>query len=856
MTNYAGQWNPNGPYGIVKANEVEGGLHDYTWDKTEYATVEQALEALVPVDRRTPGMIVRARELTNTVWVQRWWDSGGDEWLPVRDAAKQLEWGVYSGLIVSITGGGTTLTLAAGAYCSRIGEIYTIDNPIIFGSGGSAGTYVIYLSETCFPQRTLLSAGVEGAQTRCPIAVGVFNGTNWTSIEMCRYMATGFKTEDHVTVSKAGWGNFTTVRQALLWLNCFGDAYKYTREVRVLSDVTEAFSPAGGGCISFAETVFAGAATRLEGLRIVGHADTTTGTYTRILFGSGATKGFFLDVNFTPHVEVSGLQFVYSGTPDDGDEDATVFKNLGKGSHIHDCVVVNGTGTLTHFAYWYNAGAITLGGADVADDSNGVLFDRLNLESAVVLNGVLLSLDSAAGSVTGKLTVRDCTLTADSSYYYSLLFVNSFDDGASFSPIIDNVLFNNCANNVLVPGDYAKTVISNSRFASMSAYRDISAATGDFTQISNCLYTSNVSVILGAKLYANCNFPGTNETITIANANCQLTNCARAGLPFGNVAGLTIASRFDGTQRSQILQGCELGPYAIEPNSSPGTFALAAACVEPGVILFPNGLVGTLTTAITRSLTTSAGVKRQDIAGSNGWTDPSGTAADLFFYWFLRLKKGETVPVLRFDTVPPDVYGQPGNTPAGDEAAYAKADYAYVGTLQVFDNNAGGTSLENGIFKCFFGGAYVQHFGQGLRKFGTATCHLTTSDLRGSVTGAGITTGNASSLLVFNNAFFTNLVHALGFGWSLRVRVQETGVNTAQVAITAGGLVYQETLAMSGDITRTFNIETPICGATQSVEVRLDNYGAGTVSWWVDRVIHTIIENTNRLRVRQQGVDM
>jgi hypothetical protein len=390
----------------------------------------------------------------------------------------------------------------------------------------------------------------------------------------------------------------------------------------------------------------------------------------------------------------------------------------------------------------------------------------------------------------------------------------------------------------------------------MAGYRDISAATGDYTQVSDCLYTSNVSVTLGAKLYSNCNLPGTNETITIANAQCQIANCARAGLPFGNVAGLTITSRFDGTQRSQVLQGCELGPYAYEPDSSPGTFSLAAARVEPGVVLFPNGLVGTLTAAITRSLTTTAGVKNQNIAGSTAWTDPLGTAADLFFYWFLRLKKGETTPVLRFDTVPPDVYGQPGSTPGGGEAAYAKADYAYVGTLQVFDNNSSGSSLENGIFNCFFGGAYVQHFGQGLRKFGTATCHMTTSDLEGNVNGAGITSGNSSSLIVFNNAFFTNLVHAMGFGWSLRVRVQETGVNTADVAIITGGLVYQELLAMSGDVTRTFNIETPICGATQSVEVRLDNYGPGTVNWWVDWVIHTIVENTNRLRVRQQGVDM
>lgn len=850
--------------GVVKDSYVDGGLHSYEWNSGTYATVYLALDALVAAGLRKEGMIVRMSRASDHVFVDyTWLDSA---WKPLIDTVTAYGYGIVTGFAVATGGGGTWIGVGKGVLVGWDGKARVMGNDATSLVPSGPGTWIV--GYNTLTDAIVFSSHAGGAGLAViPLAVVTHNGAIFTGLEECQLRANGGGCRTSVTVgSTVGLygANFTTIRKALVWMACFPPSVETPREVIVTSDITEPPQAHINGCISFDSDPGSGeydpylaTAGDMDGLRIVGRADGAVSpeSYPTVTFGSTGIPSYFLNPAFAcDNIHIKDLRFVYDGSTDDLNYHICAFLNLGRGARVYDCAFPSASSKLTLIAEWETVAAdANLGGGDAVGDGNGTVFERIYVDSAVGYDCALFGM-SVDGTLYGKISIIDCNFTAASSLRYGYALV-AYDLASDINFVVDicNTRFSDCNTTVVDVDQYARVMISNSIFGfSDVSYRDIECNNGEDAQVSNCAYTPLASMTLGADLYTGCIFSG---PLVIDETHTHFANCICYQKPFGHVSGLAIASRFDGTQRSQVLYGCELGPYADNNGASwyPG------GAIKSGVTLFPNGTVGKLTTEASYSLfVPSTGARRQNIAGSATWTVPDGSD-EFSFYFFLRMKLNDSTPVLRFDTSPPDVYGRPQAVGGAEATAgYTVNDYAFVGTLEVFEDMQTSSSKVEAIPKLFKGGSYVQHLGDGTRKFGGAVTHSTSGNLTGGGGPAVVGSGVSIAYVVWNATYWdgrSQFTQAMGLGWTLSFEITETGgVNPATVAIVAGNFSHLEAIPASGSVSRSFNIESPLCGVGQDNKLIVTNNGTGVVNFTWRWTLHTFVENVNRPLVRQNGV--
>jgi hypothetical protein len=842
--------------GVVKSDYVKGGLHEYEWSSGTYADVYAALNALITSERRNKGMVVRMLRTGDTTWGTYTWD--GSAWQPMADVAATYGHGIITGFTVGLVGGGASVGVGPGILVDWAGQVQIKANSETGIVPTGPGTWTIYYNTSTHAIGTQNHETSAVGFSHMPLAVGTHNGTIWTGLQQCQKYANGVKSDHFVTVgSDKGlyYANFTTVRTALMWMSCFSQSWgKAPREIRVISDISEVAQDHIFGCISFDsddlsgeyDPYLTGTVDMFTGLRIIGYTDGTDQTHPHpiVTFTQGGYYGYFIDFNFTKHVYIEGLAFKYTGGEDHYDNRICALLNLGPGSHVVDCEMIEASAPLTAFASWFSTGPINFGGYDEDQELNGTTFERVRVDSVTPENIFYAYSDD---EITGRLNLINCSFSGAAADYLSL--VNVYDmtwSGWKTSVVVSDCFIANCGDRVFYGAAYTKFQISNCLFGTLaSGCADIDAGNND-THVVNCIYETLAPLTLGAIYYTNCRFM---TDATVDNQRAYFSNCSNHDQPFGLVSGLAWVQRFSGTSfpRSQVLYGCELGPDTLLDTSY-----YAAGRVEPGLILMPNGVVAKITSAITYSIKSSGG-QRQNI-GNTAWTDPAGTATpEHSFYWFVRYT-GSGSPVLRFDTSPPDVYGRPSSTPAGAESTYSKNDYAFVGTLDVFNSTVTAGSAAAGLYLSFRGGAYVQNLGGGLRRFGTASSHMQSSAVY--VSGNIFFASGSGSIVVFDQSAWAQYAHAMGFNWTLNARINNAGGLSADCFMTTGGVAWHQLVASGDDEFADFNIETPIAGTTQDVEARLDAQTGTNITFYVDAVIHSITENVNRLSIRQQGVDM
>lgn len=852
--------------GVVKSDYVKGGLHEYEWSSGTYDTVYLALDALITSERRNKGMVVRMLRTGDTTWGTYTWD--GSAWQPIADVAATYGHGVINGFTVAIVGGGASVSIGQGILVDWNGNVFVHALAETGFVPTGPGTWIIYYN----PSTKSFGIGnheVSGVSyLHVPLAIGVHNGTIWTGLQQCQKYANGVKSDHFVTVGATTGldaANFTTVRKALMWMSCFPQPWgKSPREIRVISDIDEVAQDHIFGCISFDNDggsaqydpyLTSTLCDAFTGLRIVGYTDGTDQTHPHpvITFTQLGYYGYFINFNFTKHVHIEGLSFKYTGLQDHFDTYVCVFLNLGPGAHVVDCEMIETTAPLTTFATWYKDGNFNFGGFDEDAELDGTTFERVRIDSATpddVFNFY------ATGTITGRLNLINCSFSGASANYQSL--VDGFDDvmlGNKTVIVVDNCFIANCEDRIFYLGLYTNALISNCVFGTRALDCVDVHWNAPGVQVCNCTYLYGARMTLGARMYTGCQFM---TKLTIGDDETIFTGCMNEEYPFGHASGMAIASRFDGTQRSQVLMGCELGPYA----TIDVTQAYGAGRVSPGVALFPNGRVGRVVTQTYPIWNPGLG-QMETIGGSTAWTEPPGDGTEYPFYFFLRCDYNDATPVLRFDVLPPDVYGRPQAVGGTDAAAgYTVDDYCYVGTIEFHKARIGcdGT-IEHGVSELCQQGAYVQYLGTGVRKFGLASTWSVVSKTHVSGNYEDLEGGHYDALDLYKSAdWVAKFRNAVAFGWTLKMTIYHSGgTGNVNVSVTCGGVAFTEVLAPSASVDREFNVETPLIGLgtnPSDVRVRIQNFGAATNFANIDYefVIHTIVEDVNRIGVREVQV--
>ena len=317
------------------------------------------------------------------------------------------------------------------------------------------------------------------------------------------------------------------------------------------------------------------------------------------------------------------------------------------------------------------------------------------------------------------------------------------------------------------------------------------------------------------------------------------------------VGGLDQALEIEGTRRSRVLAGCELVPAYVVGGSTAG----ATYRVRPGVVLFPNGLVG-----YQSALSSGFGYWDMDldtqietIGGSTIWTAADGNAPNInFFYHFMRMKAGDSGPTRHMDVNPPDAYGHPQSVGGTHSAGgYTVNDYAFIGTLTVFDVKAGSVGA------CFKSGALVEDLGGGLRKFGIANVHKgkANSDFVNSATIAATAAGGTNTQIVFDDSALQEVVHAKECQMSITGTITETGVSgggSAHIRCPGMHLLF-ESIAISSSTEFSAVVNVPLQDGSD-IDAALDSVSLGTYSAALKIGMAMFVEDVNNLRRRGPAV--
>jgi len=337
-------------------------------------------------------------------------------------------------------------------------------------------------------------------------------------------------------------------------------------------------------------------------------------------------------------------------------------------------------------------------------------------------------------------------------------------------------------------------------------------------------------------------------------------------LEFSAIQARAWAGFYDGlsqgsAQRSQVLTGCACEPYTVRDGGA--TNAAAGFRVDDGAVLFPNGDVGIISSAMSETFTDPTGgfVKNSSISEHTGWTDPAGGGGLGYFYCYVYRDTVSENLTLGFDTQPPDAYGRPTSIHGSWPGNVADTDaFAFLGTLTVFDavvSVQSSTARERHL--AFEQGAHVVNYGNGIRSYGVANSHLDTSDYVELIQQVGATTAETryslldSALLISNPGFR----RARALGMSLNGHLVQSSSGVGSYALHGPGFVHHDNIpSVSGKNRHSIDFRVPVVQDPQQPP-QLIILPDGTLSYEMEMraTVHTIYENVNDLTVGPFHVD-
>lgn len=331
---YSSQWEPNGPYGIVKDTDVEGGFRVVA-DDTERNNI--------PRLRQKVGMQVY---VTSTA---KQWRLTSTADPPLSNAnftevATSLPEQTGSAFGVGCIGvnacvltfpAANTISIAAGVFYDFLGRKITNASAFTLDTSGVGnGVFVVTWDQT-------LGSGAGGwavknagsLNWRAHLAFGVFRkvGGLITDLKECQLYADGSSCQTQFSIGEDAsvaadfgrGGNFNTLKKALIFRCCYsnGDAsdpFNAPRKFAVYDQINE-----GADLIDFKSWEFTTDGTvtlaedHLEGLHIYGAVTATTvnrGILRWGVSGAPSTEPYINFGNLVNSVQFSDLRIEYYGT--------------------------------------------------------------------------------------------------------------------------------------------------------------------------------------------------------------------------------------------------------------------------------------------------------------------------------------------------------------------------------------------------------------------------------------------------------------------------------------------------------------------------------------------------------------
>lgn len=458
-------------------------------------------------------------------------------------------------------GGGLVVSLAAGTFYDAFGRKVTTTVPTTVTITGVASgeTYAIVWDPDsgngAFASKRVSGLGLGADIQDTVFAIAKLSGTSSiAAIEDVRRACTGEFVRSYVTVgSTAGFSgaNFTSIRQALLWIKCFKDDVAAGRPkiIYIITDITEPFRTADGGCIKIDaafDKFWDESSDRLEGIRIIGLNSTIGEPQPQITYGGAGQQGFFIDFNYlVRNWTIENIRILYAGDALLTNEDICFFKDAPGGFTVRK-VQLSGNNKLTHVCRW--TGSTNFGGSNTSESSQGFLWDQVhcsNLGQGTEA-GPTFAIGSlfhflTAGTIRGIMEFRACYFNASSTQEYQYAFTSPTGAGADDLYVsLKDCIFEGCTTAIFNELDDAQKLMSRCRFGAAATSYAMGTGNTQPVQLSQCVFANSTGINLtGAIAVSDCiakdACPVTGGTTTDLN-NCDFHTDGTFSGPFHSIS--------------------------------------------------------------------------------------------------------------------------------------------------------------------------------------------------------------------------------------------------------------------------------------------------------------------------------
>lgn len=535
----------NGPFAIVNDEDLGGGVRIIDWAHSP-SNLSTHLDTQVPEGKRKLGQVVRVRdtvdgvifekELSGTVSSPVWIDNRA---LTDIQSSIRLGLGIESGCLLTLNA--QSVDIGAGSFNDPYGRRVTFaGTQSVDFTAAADGTYVVdWDGNSKSFERVLLSTGLVWRQ-ELAFAVVIRSGGVNTILHDARIHVGGVNGSTGFTVgsvSGAQGANFATIRQALLFKNCYGTAQFIPRTFHVL-DLAVDTTP-----ISFSSAEFSQASNRLDGLVISGKLVAGTGSPRPTITWDDDTAPWIDAANQVSNLRFEDLSIEYNGVS--GTVNTVWLKDPGPGLSVRNCSI--GTGSLLTHVVNFSTGS--LGG----NSDPPTIFDGCSLAEAVTTTGSHFRIST---STAGELVFRNCNF---SEPHVSVIKYDSVASPAVRIKFVGGKIadFTSAIVSGAITSQLGSVNISGAEIASGGGALGIS----DYIDIDNCQFNTSCSLV-GAKLVSGCRTIGTSPVITLTETNniqgCDFLSGSVTGnigtiskskLSLGTTGVLNTVDEIDGNQK-------------------------------------------------------------------------------------------------------------------------------------------------------------------------------------------------------------------------------------------------------------------------------------------------------------------